>query len=305
LTIEEIDKPEVGSDQVLVRVRASAINSVDCRHAAADPFMVRFSSGWTKPKNPRFGGDVAGVVEAVGKDVTHVKAGDEVFGMRQRGGLAEYVAGTAFVRKPSNLSMEQAAAIPTAALTALQAVRDQAKVKPGDRVLVNGAGGGVGTFAVQIAKAFGAHVTAATSSNKQQLMRDLGADAVLDYTRDDFTRNGGSYDAIIDIAGNRSFRAARRALTSDGTLVVVGSHRGVLRRFLFGTLRHRLLKQNIRFFIAGVTLDDLEALRELAEAGKLEPVIDRTYPFDEAAAAVEYAATQQAAGKVVVSVSAT
>jgi NADPH:quinone reductase-like Zn-dependent oxidoreductase len=305
LTIEEIDKPSIGADQVLVRVRASSINSIDCRHAYADPVMVRFSSGLRKPQNPRFGGDVAGVVEAAGADTTDLKPGDEVFGVRQRGGLAEYVAGTAFSRKPTNASMEEAAALPTAALTALQALRDQAQIKAGQHVVINGAGGGVGTFAVQIAKALGATVTAVTSTSKQQLMHDLGADQVLDYQHEDFTRERGRYDAVIDLAGDHSFRATRRALTPNGALVIVGAHRGVLRRYLFGSLRHKLLKHNIRFFIAEITKEDLETIRELTDAGKVRPVIDRTYPFEKAAAAVEYAATQQAAGKVVVTVSAT
>lgn len=301
LTIEEISKPEVGADQVLVRVHASSINSFDCRQVRANPVMVRFTLGLRRPKVPAFGGDVAGVVEEVGANVTDLKAGDEVYGVK-RGALADYVAGINFASKPQTLTMEQAAAMPTAALTALQAVRDQGAVKPGQRVLINGAGGGVGTFAVQIAKAFGATVTAVTSTDKQGLVKGLGADDVLDYEHVDFTGKKGAYDVIVDIAGDHSLRATRRALTPDGTLVIVGAHRGVLRRVLFATLRRKLLKQNVRFFSAGVSRDDLDTLRELADAGKIKPVIDRVYPFEQTAAAVEYAETQRAGGKVVVRV---
>jgi len=303
LSIEDIDPPVVGAGQILVRVRASSVNSADCRTVRADPVLVRFIQGFTKPKSPAFGADVAGVVESVGANVTHVEPGDEVFGIK-KGAFAEYVAGVNFVRKPANLTMEQAAAMPIAGVTALQAVRDQASVKNGDRVLVNGAGGGVGSFAVQIAKAYGAIVTAVTSKDKQQLLRTIGADEVLDYGRDDFTEAGAKYDVILDIAGDHSYRALRRALAPDGTLVNVGAHRGVLRRLLFGSLRRKLLKQNIKIFIAQVATTDFDELRELAEAGKLRPVIDRTFPFEQTPAAVAYAETQRAAGKVVVTIAA-
>jgi NADPH:quinone reductase-like Zn-dependent oxidoreductase len=304
LAIEDIDKPEVGPERILVRVCASSINSGDCRFVRADPIFVRFVGGFRQPKNAAFGGDVAGVVESVGADVTEFKPGDEVFGIK-KGALAEFVAGPAenFTRKPANLTMEQAAAIPTAGTTALQALRDHGHVKARDRVVINGAGGGVGTYAVQIAKALGATVTAVTSTDKVALVGSLGADTVIDRGHDDYTRNAGAYDVIIDIAGDHSFRATRRALTPTGTLVVVGAHKGVLRRLLFGTLRRRLLKQNIQFFVAGVEATDFNQLGELAQAGKLRPVIDRIYTLDQTAAAVEYAEDQHVAGKVVVSVS--
>jgi NADPH:quinone reductase-like Zn-dependent oxidoreductase len=301
LSLAEIEQPKIGADQILVRVRATSVNSADCRFVRADPILVRFIGGFRKPKSPAFGGDVAGVIEAVGANVSHLAATDEVFGIK-KGAFAEYVAGANFVRKPANLTMEQAAAMPTAAITALQAVRDQGEVKAGDRVLINGAGGGVGTFAVQIAKAFGATVTAVTSTDKQELMHKIGADEVLDYEHEDFTRGRGGYDAIIDIAGDHSFRSTRRALAPDGTLAIVGAHRGVLRRLVFGSLRRKLLKQDIRFFVADVRTEDLDALRDLAEAGKIRPVIDRTFALEEAAAAVSYAEGQRAAGKVVVTV---
>jgi NADPH:quinone reductase-like Zn-dependent oxidoreductase len=301
LAIEEVERPEVAADQVLVRVHAASINSIDCRLVRADPILVRLSGGMTRPKSTEFGRDAAGVVEAVGDGVVHVKPGDEVFGARS-GALADFVAGTNFVRKPANLTMQQAAAMPVAGITALQAVRDHGRVKPGDRVLVNGAGGGVGTFVVQIAKSFGATVTAVTSTDKLDLMATLGADRVLDYERDDFTRERGAYDAIIDLAGDRRLGAVRRALTADGTLVIVGSHHGVLRRIVFALLRRRLLKQDIRFFHAAVSREDLDALRDLAETGKVMPVIDRVFAFDDTAAAVGYVEKQQARGKVVVTV---
>ncbi len=303
LVIKEIDQPEPLADQVLVKVHASSINSIDCRLVRADPFLVRLTGGLTRPNSPAFGGDAAGVVVAVGESVVHVKPGDEVFGVK-RGALADFVAGKNFVRKPANLSMEQAAAIPIAGLTALQAIRDHGLVKPRHKVLVNGAGGGVGTFAVQIAKAFGATVTAVTSTDKLELMPNLGADTVLDYSRDDFTRNQGAYDVIIDVAGDHSLGRTRRALEAQGTLVMVGAHRGVLRRMIFAVLRRRLLKQDIKFFRADVTPDDLDTLRDLAEAGKLKPVISRTYAFMDTAAAVAHAEGQQARGKVVVTLGA-
>jgi len=303
LKLEDVDKPALPDDRVLVRVHATSVNSGDCRQVIADPVIVRFMNGFRRPRDPIVGGDVAGVVEAVGAAVTDLKPGDEVFGVRT-GAFAEYVAGKFMVGKPAGLTFEQAAAIPIAATTALQAIRDKADVRSGQQVLVNGAGGGVGHFAVQIAKALGAEVTAVTSTKKVDLVRSLGADHVIDYTRDNYTRGAARYDAIIDIGGNYSFRATRRALKEGGVLVIVGSHRGVLRRLVFGTVRRRLLRQRIVFFLAQIKKEDLLTLKEMAEAGQLRPVIERTYALEDAATAIDYAAKQTVGGKVVVTVAA-
>jgi NADPH:quinone reductase-like Zn-dependent oxidoreductase len=301
LRMEEVETPEAGEGQVLVRVRAASVNSKDCRIVRASPILIRLLMGVRRPKTVEFGGDAAGVVEAVGSGVGDLKPGDEVFGVRT-GACAEYVAGANFVPKPAGLTFEQAAAVPIAGLTALQAVRDKAGVRAGQTVLVNGAGGGVGHLALQIAKAMGAEVTAVTTSDKLDMVRSIGADHVVDYTRTDFTRSGERYDAIIDCGGGHSLGATLRALAPTGKLVIVGAHKRVLTRALMGTLRRRLLKQPISFFVAAVKRDDLFALKDLAEQGKLTPVIDRTYPLAQTADAVAYAETQQARGKVVIAV---
>lgn len=303
LKLAEIDKPALEDDRVLVRVHATSVNSGDWRQVRARPFFIRFVIGLRRPKDQRFGTDVAGVVEAVGKSVTGLKVGDEVFGMRS-GAFADYVSGKFMLLKPANLSMEQAAAVPVAGVTALQAVREKGAVKPGQKVLVNGAGGGVGHFAVQIAKADGAEVTGVTSTDKVDLVRSLGADHVIDYTREDYTKSGIRYDLIIDCGGDHSFGATRHALADGGLLVIVGAYRGVLTRLFFGTVRRRLLKQPILFFLARVKQEDLVALKELLEAGKLRPVIDRTYTLPQTPDAISYAEKQQIRGKVVVTVPA-
>jgi NADPH:quinone reductase-like Zn-dependent oxidoreductase len=303
LTLDEVDKPAVGDEQVLVRVRATSVNSGDWRQVRARPFIIRFTLGLRRPKNGAFGGDAAGVVEAVGKDVTHVKPGDEVFGIRT-GAFADYVSGKNFVAKPAQLTFEEAAAMPVAGVTALQAVRDHGNVKAGQRVLINGAGGGVGHLALQIAKSFGAEVTAVTSTDKLEMVRSIGADHVIDYKREDFTKGGKVYDVIIDCGGDHSFGACRRALAGDGRLIVVGAYRGVLARLLVGTLRRRLLGQPIIFFLASVKKDDLLTLKELVEGGKIRAIIDRTYSLSETPAAIGYAEKQSARGKVVITVPA-
>ena len=299
--LEEIEKPTAGPAEVLVRMRASSVNSLECRVVRPSPLAIRVLLGLRRPKLRALGTDAAGVVEAVGQDVNDLAPGDEVFG-HGSGAFAEYANGTNFVRKPAALTFEQAAALPVAGLAALQAVRDHGSVRAGQHVLINGAGGGVGHLAVQIAKALGAEVTAVTSTDKLDMVRSLGADHVVDRTRADFTRAGLRYDAIVDCSGDHSFRATGRVLAAEGTLVIVGAHKGVLRRALMGTLRRRLLKQRIAFFVAKVRNDDLLTLAELAQAGKLTPVIDRTYPLAETAAAIAYAEAQQASGKVVISI---
>ncbi|MEA2677577.1 MAG: hypothetical protein QOJ81_1718 [Chloroflexota bacterium] len=302
LTLEDIDKPQVGEGEVLVRVRATSINSGDWRQVRANPILIRFVLGIRRPKKTAFAADAAGVVESVGEGMTDLNVGDEVFGIRS-GAAGEYVAGKNFVPKPARLSFEEAAAIPVAGVTALQAVREwSGGVKAGQQVLVNGAGGGVGHFALQIAKADGAEVTAVTSPDKIDMARSLGADHVIDYSTTDFTKAGKRYDVIIDCSGNRSFGACLRALKPGGTLVFVGAHRGVLTRIVFANIRKRLLKQRIAFSIAEVRRQDLFALRELIDAGKLSPVIDRSYPLEQTADAVGYAEKQQSRGKVVVTV---
>jgi NADPH:quinone reductase-like Zn-dependent oxidoreductase len=302
LILEDVPEPTPADDEVLIRVRAASVNSGDCRQVRATPVLIRFIQGMRTPKNPAFGADAAGVVEAAGSAVTDLHVGDEVYGIR-RGAFGELVAGKKFARKPANLTFEQAAAVPIAACTALQAVRDKGGVKAGDKVLINGAGGGVGTFALQIAAAMGAHITAVTSADKADLVRSLGATDVIDRAKVDFTRSRAMFDVIVDLGGDHSLGATLRALKPDGKLVIVGAHKGVLRRLMIGSLRRRLLKQPIVFFIAEVTTDDLNQLRETIEEGKVTPVIDRTFTLEQTPAAVLYAEGQQARGKVVVTIS--
>jgi NADPH:quinone reductase-like Zn-dependent oxidoreductase len=234
--------------------------------------------------------------------VTHVRAGEEVYGMRQ-GAFAEYVAGMSFVRKPKNLSWLEAASLPAAGCTALQALRDHGNVRAGQHVLVNGAGGGVGHLAVQLAKAFGAEVTATTSTDKVSMVRSLGADTVIDYMHEDFSHGKGRFDLIVDCASDRTIRATLRTLKPGGRLVMVGSYRAVISRIAASWLRSRLLRQPIVFFVAsGDFRENLATLTELIEAGKLKPVIDRTFSLEDVPKAVEYAAAQQIAGKVAISV---
>ena len=302
---DDVDKPHVTDAGVLVRVHASSVNSGDWRRVTARPFLVRLFEGLRRPRTPLVGSDAAGVVEAVGKDATHVTVGDEVYGMRS-GAFAEYVSGQSFVSKPQNLSFEQAAAVPAAGCTALQALRDRGNVQPGQKVLVYGAGGGVGTFAVQIAKAFGAEVTAVTSTDNLDLARSIGADHVIDYRREDFSRSGQRYDLIVDASGRPPVGAFRRALPPAGTLVLVAAGAGAfgaVGRFVGSQLRRRVLKQRVVVFIAsGPFNENLLTLKQLIEAGKITPVIDRTYPLSETADAIRYAETERVRGKVVITV---
>jgi NADPH:quinone reductase-like Zn-dependent oxidoreductase len=302
----DVEQPVPAANEVLVRVRASSVNSGDWRAVTADPFIVRlFGGGLLRPKSPFVGVDAAGIAEAIGDEVTDVDVDDEVYGMRN-GAFAEYVAGRSFVRKPANLSLAEAAAVPAAACTALQALRDQGNLRSGERVLVNGAGGGVGTFTVQLARAFGATVHATTTADKLELLRSLGADHVIDYEREDFTRAGHRYDLIVDCGGRPSVAAFRRALSPAGRLVLVAAGKGrlgALGRFIGGQLRRRLLRQHVIVFIAGAPFEEnLLTLKELIEANKVRPVIDRTYPLERAAEAVAYAATERVAGKVVITI---
>jgi NADPH:quinone reductase-like Zn-dependent oxidoreductase len=303
LTLEDVDPPEVADDAVLVRVRAASINALDWHRMRGEPFLVRMSGGFRRPKDVSFGTDLAGTVEAVGREVTDLRPGDDVFGVRT-GALAEYVSGRTIALKPTNLSFEEAAGVPVGGTTALQALRDKGQVRPGQRVLVNGASGSVGPFAVQIAKAFGAIVTAVCSPANVEQSRSLGADRVVDYTREDFTTLGQRYDLIVDIAGNRSFASCRRVLASHGALVVVGGPGGrwikPADRAAKAAVLSRFGGPRLMPFLSHASKDDLLVLKELIEAGKVRPVIDRTYPLAEVAEAVRYVETGHARAKVIV-----
>ena len=296
-TLQEIDKPETGADRVLIRVHAASANPLDVHEVRGTPYFARPLLGLRRPKNSRRGVDAAGTVEAVGADVTEFKPGDEVFGSC-RGAFAEYVLGreTSVVPKPERLSFEQAAAIPAAGATALQALR-QGGLEAGQKVLVNGASGGVGTFAVQIAKALGAEVTGVCSTRNIELVRSIGADHVVDYTVEDFTRGGQTYDLIVNAVDSRSSRELRRALAPNGKAVLVA---GGLGQLLGGVVLKRLLKKKLLPLMANIKKDDLLLLKDMVDTGKVTPVIDRTYPLDEAAEAIRYVEAGHARGKVVV-----
>jgi len=307
LELEDIDKPAVNDDGVLVRVRAASVNAFDWHIMRGLPYLVRTSEGLRKPKRIVAGVDMAGQVEAVGKDVTRFQPGDEVFGERS-GAFAEYVHGKEknFALKPANLTFEQAAAVPMAGFTALQALRDKGHVQAGQRVLINGAAGGVGTFSVQIAKAFGADVTGVCNTRNVKMIRSIGADHVIDYTREDFTRNGQRYDLILDVAANRSLSDCRRVLDSDGTLVVVGAPDGQwlapVARLVGAVLFSRIGSRKMLPFLANFANDDLIVLKELIEAGKVTPVIDKTYTLSETPEAIRHVETGHPQGKVVITV---
>jgi NADPH:quinone reductase-like Zn-dependent oxidoreductase len=310
LELRSVARPVIDDDSVLIRVRAASINAYDWHMLRGSPYLVRLMAGLRTPKSTGMGVDVAGQVEAVGRNVTQFRVGDEVFGSRQ-GSLAEYVRCTAqslLVPKPSRLTFEQAAAVPMAGQTALQGLRDKGQIKPGQRVLINGASGGVGTFGVQIAKAFGAHVTAVCSTRNVEQARSLGADEVVDYTKEDFTRRGRRYDLILDVAASGSLSSRTRMLEPNGILVGVGSANGragmasIVVGLLETAVRSRFGSHKIPFFLAKNSKDDLIALTELIQAGKVTPVIDRTYPLSETAAAIRYLEQGHATGKVVITV---
>jgi NADPH:quinone reductase-like Zn-dependent oxidoreductase len=303
LQLQQIDKPEVTDEGVLVRVRATSINAHDWHMLRGKPYLARLSEGFRAPKERQLGLDVAGIVEEVGASVAHVKPGDAVFGSRY-GAFAEYVTSKNMVPMPAGLSFEQAAAVPTAGQTALQGLRDHGSLQAGQRVLIVGAGGGVGTFAVQIAKALGAEVTAVTRTRNVEMVRSIGADHVIDYLRDDFTRGTQRYDLILDIGGTRRLATMRRALAPMGRIVMVapqpGQWIGPVVRILGAVITTRLGGKPARAFLAQVNRDDLLVLKELIEAGKVMPVIDRTYPFDQIPEAVRYVEAGHARGKVVI-----
>lgn len=309
LELREIDKPEIADDEVLVRVHAAGVDRGVWHLMTGLPYLLRIAGyGLRAPKTPVPGMDVAGVVEAVGKDVTRFQSGDEVFGIG-KGSFAEYARAREdkLAPKPANLTFEQAAVVAISGLTALQGLRDHSQVQPGQKVLIVGASGGVGTFAVQLAKALGTEVTGVCSTSKVDMVRSIGADHVIDYTREDFAEGEQRYDLILDIGGNSSLARLRRALAPKGTLVIVGGEGGG--RWLGGIdrqLRALLLSpfvgQKLGTFISKENHEDLIVLKELIEAGKVTPVIDRTFPLREAPKAIRYLAAGHARGKVVIAV---
>jgi NADPH:quinone reductase-like Zn-dependent oxidoreductase len=303
----EVEKPELVDDGVLVRVRAASVNPYDWHMMRGHPYVVRVSEGLRRPKQDVLGVDVAGEVEAVGASVTELRPGDEVLGGRARA-FAEYVCGAQrnFVLKPAALSFEQAASIPVAGCTALQGLRDKGELQPGQRVLINGAAGGVGTFAVQIAKALGGEVTGVCSTRNVELVRSLGADHVVDYTAEDFSRRGQRYHVVLDLVGNRSLRALRRTLTPEGTLVIAGGGHGrvlgPLALPLAATIVNRFVKQRLVPFLAQLRKDDLTTILGLIESGQVTPVVERRYPLSEAHQAMRHVEQGHARGKVVITV---
>jgi NADPH:quinone reductase-like Zn-dependent oxidoreductase len=307
LKLGEVEKPELPDDRVLVRVHAASIARGDW-YGVIGLYVGRAEMGLRKPKSRLVGGDFAGTIEAVGQDVTEFQPGDEVFGARS-GALAEYACArtTAIALKPAHLSFEEASAVPTSAITALQGLRDKGQLRPGQKVLINGASGGVGTFAVQIAKALGAEVTAVCSTRNVDLVRSLGADHVVDYTRDDFTRSEERYDLMFDNAGSRSWRDCKRVLKPHARVVLVGGQMGgpvlgPMGHVLKGKFASLFGNRKAVFFVANFNSADMQALRELLEDGKVKPVVDRRYPLSEIADAFRYLGEGHAQGKVVISV---
>jgi NADPH:quinone reductase-like Zn-dependent oxidoreductase len=309
LECRDIDKPEIAADEVLVRVRAAGVNRGVWHLMTGLPYPIRLAgAGLRAPKTPNPGNELAGVVEAVGGDVTRFRPGDAVFGIG-KGAFAEYARApeNKLAPKPANLTFEQAAVVAVSGSTALQALRNHGRVKPGQQVLIIGASGGVGTYAVQIAKCFGAHVTGVCSTAKVDLVRSLGADHVIDYTRGDFATGDRRYDVILDIGGNTSLSRLRRVLATKGTLVIVGGETGG--RWLGGTDRQiralllsRFVSQKLGTFVNKENHEDLIVLAELIESGKITPVIDRTYPLVEAPEAIRYLEQGHARGKTVITV---
>jgi NADPH:quinone reductase-like Zn-dependent oxidoreductase len=308
LELREIGKPELTDDGVLVRVRASSVNRLDWYDLSGTPWIARPVTGVRGPKSRLIGVDFAGTVEAVGKDVTDFQPGDDVFGGRN-GSFAEYVcvptaAERKIARKPANLTFEEAAALPVAGLTALQSLRDHGHLVPGQKVLVNGASGGVGTFAVQIANALGAEVTAVCSRRNVEQARSLGADHVIDYSREDFTRGGRRYDVILDVAGSKGWSQCRGVLNPQATLVMVGGPKGPLLGPLGHIVKVRLAalrgSQKAVFFIASFNEPDLIALGKLLESGKVKPVLEKRYELGEVADALRYMGEGHAQGKLVI-----
>jgi NADPH:quinone reductase-like Zn-dependent oxidoreductase len=307
LQYEEIEKPAPKDDEALIRVRAASVNPLDWHLMRGEPYFLRAAAGLRRPKIERLGADLAGHVETAGKSVTHLKPGEEVFGAG-RGAFAEYVCvrQKALAPKPANLTFEQAAAVPVAAITALQGLRDKGRIQPGQKVLINGAAGGVGTFAVQIAKSLGADVTGVCSTRNVGMVRSIGANDVIDYTHADFTQGKQRYDLIFDSVGNRSLSACRRVMTPRGTYVVVGGPGGrwigPMAAMLKAPLWSPFVSQRLTLCAASLNSEDLVVLKELIEAKKVTPVIDRRYELGEVSEAIRYLEEGHARGKVVITV---
>ena len=303
LQFKDVEKPAPRDDEVLVKVHAASANPADWHLMRAEPFLARLANGLLKPKNTKLGADVAGQVEAVGSNVTQLQVGDDVFGempLNELGTFAEYVCAPEelLALKPARMTFEQAAAVPLAAFTALQGLRDKGQIQPGQRVLINGASGGVGTFAVQIAKSFGTEVTGVCSTRNLDMVRSIGADHVIDYTQEDFTQTAQRYDLIFDAVGNRSVSDYKRALSPNGICSVAGftSLSRLFQIMLLGGKKVGMMKT------AKANKEDLVFIKELLEAGKVVPVIDRCYPLAETAEAIRYLETGHARGKVVITV---
>src|SRR5881409_1670395 len=312
LKLENVEKPVPNDDQILIRVRATSVNPYDWHFIEGTPKIMRLGVGLRKPKDTRLGVDYAGTVEAVGKNVTQFKPGDEVFGGRG-GAFAEYVCvrqDRLVATKPANITFDQAGSADIAGVTALQAVRDKGKVQPGQKVLINGASGGVGTFAVQIAKSFGAEVTGVCSGRNADMVRSLGADHVIDYTKEDFTKGDQRYDVILDNVANHSLSECRRVLNPDGRYVLIGGGGVNEGRWLGPGLTHALnamflskfVSQKMGMMLAELNQKDLTALADLMQSGKVTPVIDKTYTLGELPQAIEYLEQGHARGKVVIKV---
>jgi len=309
LRVEDIEKPTPADNEVLVRVRAAAVNPLDWHYMRGKPYIMRMETGLGAPKNPRLGVDFAGTVEAIGKNVKRFKPGDEVFGGKF-GAFADYVSvaeDQAVALKPVNLTFEQAGSVGIAAITALQALRDRGQIQSGQKVLINGASGGVGTFAVQIAKALGAEVTGVSSTRNVEMVRSIGADHVIDYTKEDYTQSGEHYDVILDNVANRSLLDNRRVLNAEGKYVLIGGGGpdagpwiGVFAGPIKALVLSWFVSQDMGMFLADLNQEDLAVLRELMEAGKVTPVIDRRYKLSEIAEAIEYLEEGHARGKVVI-----
>lgn len=304
LRVEEVAQPPLEDDRTLVRVRAASLNRIDWHRLRGSPLVMRpLLGGVLRPKSVLLGVDFAGVVEAVGNDVTDLRPGDEVFGSRD-GALAEYVCAKTVVRKPANVSFEEAACLPLAGLTALQAVREHGKVQPGERVLINGASGGVGTLSIQISKALGAEVTAVVSARNVELARALGADRVVDRGQEDFTRGAARYDLVLDVAGGHSWSSLRRVLAPGGRVVFVGAHGSPSPLLHIGALKLASLrrKRELIFYITRSNQPDLQFLAGLLEGGQLRPAIDRTYELGEAQDAFRTLGEGHVSGKLVLTI---
>jgi len=308
LQLEDVEKPVPADDDVLVKVAAAAVNPLDWHYMRGAPYFMRLGTGLGKPKDTRLGVDFAGTIEAVGSNVKNFKPGDEVFG-GQTGAFAEYVivpAGRALAMKPANMTFAQAASVPIAAITALQALRDKGKIEQGQKVLINGASGGVGTFAVQIAKSFGAEVTGVCSTRNVEMVQSLGADHVFDYTKEDYTESERHYDLIIDMVGNHSLSANKRVLSPEGKFVIIGGPKGNWLGPVMGPIKALVLSpfvdQEFGMMMARMDGEDLTILGEFMQSGEMTPVIDRSYSLSEVAAAIRYSEEGHARGKIIIDV---